>query len=427
MREGIKKRKKNFRYIRLFPLLQAVTTARLCGLSRFVSGCFLLGMLTGASFLPLEVKAAEDIKPLKAEKTERFIPLKLQEADLSMVEELDFDEIEQSVDEILGGEFQFENTVMELLSGEQPFTLEGFVAAVVEQLQNNWRTEKHLLLSILLLGIAAALMSNFSNIFQNQQIAEVSFEITYLLLFLILLQIFSGAMEITREVLLGIQDFMNVLVPAFCLAVTMASGSTTALVFYEFFLGLIYFIQRLIQNGLMALIQVHVILVFVNHLTKEEYLSQMKEMASKVTVWLLKSMLAVVIGFNTIQGILNPAVDSLKTTLFSRAAEMIPGIGNIAGSVTDVVLGSSVLIKNGIGVAALVVLVLICLMPLAKLGMLVLILELAAALIQPVSDKRMIGCVSGVGEGIRLLFRVVFTTVVLFMLTIAVVTVSVRG
>lgn len=384
-------------------------------------------MLTGACFLPLEVKAAEDVKLLKEQKTERFIPLKLQEADLSMVEELDFDEIEQSVDEILGGEFQFENTVMELLSGEQPFTLEGFVAAVVEQLQNNWRTEKHLLLSILLLGIAAALMSNFSNIFQNQQIAEVSFEITYLLLFLILLQIFSGAMEITREVLLGIQDFMNVLVPAFCLAVTMASGSTTALVFYEFFLGLIYFIQRLIQNGLMALIQVHVILVFVNHLTKEEYLSQMKEMASKVTVWLLKSMLAVVIGFNTIQGILNPAVDSLKTTLFSRAAEMIPGIGNIAGSVTDVVLGSSVLIKNGIGVAALVVIVLICLMPLVKLGVLMMLLELAAALLQPVSDKRMTGCVAGVGEGIRLLFRVVFTTAVLFMLTIAVVTVSVRG
>lgn len=356
-----------------------------------------------------------------------FIPLDVKAGDFSMIEELDFDEIEESVDEILGGEFRFEDTVLELLEGGQPLSLERFVAAVAEQIGSNWRTEKHLLLSILLLGIAAALMSNFSGIFQNQQIAEVSFEITYLLLFLILLQIFSEAMEIAGEVLLGIQNFMNVLVPAFCLAVTMASGSTTALVFYEFFLGLIYFIQRLIQNGLMTLIQIHVILVFVNHLTKEEYLSQMKEMTAKITVWLLKSMLAVVIGFNTIQGILNPAVDSLKTTLFSRAAQMIPGIGNIAGSVTDVVLGSSVLIKNGIGVAALVVLVLICLVPLAKLGMLVLILELAAALIQPVSDKRMTGCVSGVGEGIRLLFRVVFTTAVLFMLTIAVVTVSVRG
>ena len=102
-------------------------------------------------------------------------PIQAQAEDLSMVEELDFDEIEQSVDEILGGEFQFENTVMELLKGEQPFTLEGFVTAAAEQMGNNWRTEKHVLLSILLLGIAAALMSNFSNIFHNQKIAEVSF------------------------------------------------------------------------------------------------------------------------------------------------------------------------------------------------------------------------------------------------------------
>ena len=87
-----------------------------------------------------------------------LMPLEVQAADLSMVEELDFNEIQESVDEILGGEFQFKDTVLELIRGEQPFTLEGFITAVIEQLRDNWRTEKHLLLSILLLGIAAALM-----------------------------------------------------------------------------------------------------------------------------------------------------------------------------------------------------------------------------------------------------------------------------
>ena len=106
---------------------------------------------------------------------------------------------------------------------------------------------------------------------------------------------------------------------------------------------------------------------------------------------------------------------------------MIPGIGNIAGSVTDVLLGSAVLIKNGIGAAALIVILLLCMAPLLKLGILVVILELSAALIQPVSDKRMTGCVAGVGDGIKLLFRAVFTVAILFIITIVVVTVSVRG
>lgn len=344
-----------------------------------------------------------------------------------MLDRLEFSEIQDSVDEILGENFQFRDTVSELIRGGQPFTPETFLEAVLEQFRESWRTEKNLLFSILVLGIAAALLSNFSNIFRNQQIAEVSFEITYMLLFLLLLKVFTGAAQITAVVLNGIREFMQALVPAFFLSVTMASGGATALVFYQFLLSLIYLLEWLMERSMLPLIQVHVILVFINHLTKEEYLSQLSELVTKAAGWVLKSILALVVGFNAIQGLLAPAIDALKTTAFSRAAQMIPGIGNIAGSVTDVILGSAVLIKNGIGVAALVALAILCLTPLVKLGVLILLLKVAAALLQPVSDKRMVGCVDGVGEGVRLLFQVVFTTAVLFMLTIVVVTAAAGG
>lgn len=345
-------------------------------------------------------------------------------ADLSVMEELEFTEIQDAVNEVLDGGLQFEDTVRELITGEKSFTLEEIVTAAVRQMEGNWKTEKQILLSILVLGIAAALLSNFSSVFQNQQIAEVSFEITYLLLFLILLQVFSGAADVAEEVLAGMMEFMTALVPSYFLAVTLVSGGTTAVVFYQFLLGLIYLLEWLIRYGLMPLIQAQMILVFVNHLTREEYLSQLSEMVTRVTGWILKSMLALVVGFNAIQGILNPAIDTLKATVFSRTAEMIPGIGNLAGGVADIVLGSAVLIKNGIGVAALVVIAGICLTPMAKLGILILLLELSAALIQPVSDKRMVGCVAGVGGSVKLLFQMVLTTAILFMLTIVVVTVS---
>ena len=192
-------------------------------------------------------------------------------------------------------------------------------------------------------------------------------------------------------------------------------------------LGLIYVLEWLIQEGLLGLIKGHVILVFINHLTREEYLSQLAELTEKAAGWALKTILAVVIGFNTIQGILSPVIDALKSTAFSRAVRAVPGIGSVAGSVTDVLLGSAVLIKNGIGAAALVVIALLCLAPILKLGLLALILELAAALIQPVSDKRMTGCAAGVGRSIRLLLQAAFTSAVLFVITIVVVTVSVRG
>ena len=400
---------------------------RRCGLKALWRAAFFLLIVSVLpALVPGQVQAEENTKEEASFRYED-VEEAAEEPDASLLEELDFSEVQQTIDEILGGDFQLENTVLDLITGKQAFTLESFLEALIAQAGNNWETEKQILLSILILGIAASLFSSFATVFQNQQIAEVSFEITYMLLFLILLQVFTGAADLAASVIGSLRQFMDALIPAYCLAVTMASGTTTAVVFYQFLLGLIYVLEWLIQEGLLGLIQVHVILVFINHLSKEEYLSQMSELVVKAAGWVLKSVLAVVIGYNAIQGIISPVIDSLKSTAFSRVAQMIPGIGNVAGSVTDVLLGSAVLIKNGIGAAALIVIVLLCMAPLLKLGLLVVILELAAALITPVSDKRMTGCVAGVGDGIKLLFRAVFTVAVLFVITIVVVTVSVRG
>ena len=45
-----------------------------------------------------------------------------------------------------------------------------------------------------------------------------------------------------------------------------------------------------------------------------------------------------------------------------------------------------------------------------------------AAVLQPVSDERITDCLSGMGNGVRLLFKTVFTMLVLFLLTIALAT-----
>ena len=89
---------------------------------------------------------------------------------------------------------------------------------------------------------------------------------------------------------------------------------------------------------------------------------------------------------------------------------------------TEVVLGTAVLIKNGIGMTGAIICIALCVVPLVQIGCITLLYHLAAAVIQPVSDKRIVGCVETAGEGCRMLMRVVFTTGMLFLLTIAIVT-----
>ena len=110
--------------------------------------------------------------------------------------------------------------------------------------------------------------------------------------------------------------------------------------------------------------------------------------------------------------------------MLGKAAAAIPGVGNAIDGVTEVALGTAVLIRNSLGVLGMAVLLLLGLVPLVRLGISTLLYKLLAALVQPVSDKRMTGCLQAMGDGCRLLLRMLFTAELMLLITIAVLTVS---
>ena len=158
-----------------------------------------------------------------------------------------------------------------------------------------------------------------------------------------------------------------------------------------------------------------------NYLSKEDYLSKLAEVMGMVISWSLKTMLACVIGLNVIQGLIAPAVDTVKRSILTRGAEAIPGVGDAIGGTAEVILGTAVLVKNSIGAVGAIICIALCVGPLIQTAAVALLYKLAAALIQPVSDKRIVGCMESIGEGCQLLLRVIFTVGVLFLLTIAIV------
>ena len=81
------------------------------------------------------------------------------------------------------------------------------------------------------------------------------------------------------------------------------------------------------------------------------------------------------------------------------AVSLIPGIGQGAAAVSQVLLGSSVLIRNTVGIGGVLVLAAVSLLPLLKLLILYLGCQGSAALLQPVSDSRVVEAVGAVAKG----------------------------
>lgn len=362
---------------------------------------------------------------VSAEETEGDAQEIREETENALMSEFDFDEIEDSLSGMFPQQkISFEEVLSELITGNWSGLGRTFLGYLSDWIFYEFRYNRENLVYMLMVALTAAVFTNFSSAFQNRQVSEISFYVLYMLLITLCLTAFRVAAQGLEENLDALVDFMRVLCPSYFLAVAFASGSVTSLFFYNVILVLIYVVELVLVRFLLPVINVYIMIQVLGNLTGEDFLSEFAQLLQKLVSWILKSLLAGVVGINVVQGLLAPVIDSLRKSALTRTAEALPWIGNAVGGAAEIVFGTAVLIKNGIGMAGAVIAVLICAVPVIQMLVLAFLYKLAAALVQPVSDKRITGCISSMSEGYELLLKVVFTAGVLFLLTIAIVAAS---
>ncbi|MBS7210615.1 MAG: stage III sporulation protein AE, partial [Lachnospiraceae bacterium] len=187
----------------------------------------------------------------------------------------DFGEVNQVLEDILPEEkMDFGETVRKVIKGDVKFSVELLEKLVTEQLFYEFRENKKTVIHILMIAIIAAVFTNFSNVFQNRQIGEISFYVLYLLLITICLSTFQILIDGVGVHLERLTSFMRVLGPLYFLAVAISTGSGTSVIFYNLLLFLIYIVELLILNFLLPLLHIYMVIRVLNNLSTEEYLSK---------------------------------------------------------------------------------------------------------------------------------------------------------
>lgn len=375
---------------------------------------------------PMTVQATQSEETSQVnEETEEVLQEEVQE---SLMDKFDFSEIDGMLAEIFPNEkLNFREVLTGLITGDLEFSFALIKQLIVDQFTYEMRNSRSGMIHILLLVIIAAIFTNFSSVFKTTQVAEISFSMLYMFLITICLNNFRILVDAAALNLERLLEFMRLLGPVYFFAVAFASGSSTSVTFYQLVLLLIFFVEILILNFLIPLTQIYLVIRILSEFSPEIHLTKFAELIETIVSWTLKTLLAGVVGLNVIQGLLSPAIDTVKRSLVTKGSEAIPIIGDAIGGAAEVVLGTAVLIRNGIGVVGMIVCLVICLAPLIQMAVTALLYQLVAALIQPVSDKRMVDCVSSMADGSKMLLRIVFTTGVLFLLTIAVVATTTGG
>lgn len=292
--------------------------------------------------------------------------------------------------------------------------------AVVSLLLKEVKSVLGLSFSIIAIGIISALLKNLQEAFNSEGISEVAFYACYALMIVMLTKTFLISLDMAKDVITNIVEFMTKLLPVLVLMLGAAGGLTQAATMDPIVLGATILIPQIYLNIIIPLILSSFVLQFANNMSNGSKLSNLCDITKKSTIWIQGIIITIFIGLLTVRGITASTIDAvtLKTTKFA-IDNFIPIVGKSFSDAISSVAGYSLIIKNAIGSIGLIAIILIILYPIIKIVLSSIIFKLSASLLEPIADKRITKSIAAAGQSLTLIMSCVLCVSLMFFILIA--------
>ena len=126
------------------------------------------------------------------------------------------------------------------------------------------------------------------------------------------------------------------------------------------------------------------------------------------------------IAFLTMQGLTVSSIDSisLKTAKFAIKS-YIPILGSYLSDGVSVILAGSVLIKNAVGVSGLLLLFSVVFSPLIKIIIVLLLLKLTSAILEPLGDSKVSNFLFSISKSLNMLVVCLLATSFMYLISVS--------
>ncbi|WAH38999.1 stage III sporulation protein AE [Alicyclobacillus dauci] len=281
--------------------------------------------------------------------------------------------------------------------------------------------DAELLGGILILTVLAAVLESMQTAFERQTVSQVAYMVVFFTLMMLAVHSFMETMGAARHAIETMNHFMLATIP---LTVTLlaASGALASAAFFQpVLLFAVHFISNLIFVVVFPLIFFSAVLDLTSTLSVRYQLTRLATLLRTIGMGILGFAMSVFIGITTIQGAGKGIADGvvLRTLKFG-VGTFVPVIGKAVSDAAETVLSASLLVKNAVGIAGLIILSLIAIFPALKILAVSLIYGGSAALMQPLGDTPMVACLSTLGKTLVLVFACVAAVGMMFFFAICI-------
>ena len=258
--------------------------------------------------------------------------------------------------------------------------------------------------------------------FGNSGSGEAAFFTCFTLIAISLSGLISEVVGYGAEVIKNLTDFTTKIAPVLTISLIASGKVASAGSFYPVLSGAIYVVSVIINQFIIPMVTLSAILGIVNNISKRVQLKSLTNLIKSFSKWILTGILTIFTGINAIYGFSVPVLDavSLKALQFT-VGSCVPVVGGLVSDTVETVLTGAKLMKNAVGTAGIITVITICTVPILKLSAIILMLKLAQASVEPLTDKRISDMISDIISPITTVFSMVIATSMLFIISIAII------
>ncbi len=303
---------------------------------------------------------------------------------------------DEDVMDLLGG-YDADTIIGDLLKGNLDIDMKGVGTRALKFLFREMYQNIGILIKIAVLVIICALLKNLQTGFMSEGAGQIAFYVCYIVIVSILFVSYGTVMNMGIGIIDSMVGFMYAMIPVM-LALLVSGGNITAGgILHPVLLLIVETAATIIRNVFVPLICVSTVLTIINNISEKVQLTRLVNLIRQIVSWSLGIILTIFIIAVTMQGSLGAVIDGAtqKAAKFAIST-FIPIVGKTLSDAADTVIGCTLLIKNAAGVAAMIGILVICVLPLLKIIALVGLFKAAGALLEPISESRITNCINEV-------------------------------
>ena len=369
---------------------------------------------------PLETYSATD-EQLK-------IDTQLTETIIDELKEIDFSELTLFANQFETNKTNIfsldniKNKVYSIISGENAVSYQSFIASVFSIIIDLVIRYLPMLSLIIAIGVISNLLNGIKSKFNEKSTGNLVHLVCFLMVSILMISMIMNLSKTTNSSITNMVSQTNVLFPILMTLMVGLGATASVGVFQPIVAIMSTYVADIFSYIIMPLFLLSFTFGVISNLSSNIKLDKFNSFFAGLFKWAVGITFTIFFAIMTVQGISAGSFDSvsIRTTKYTIKS-YVPVMGGYLSDGMDLILASSVLIKNSVGLVGILMIITTILAPILEIVIFSLVLKLISAILQPMGNDKITNFLSSTSKSVIMLSTSIIAIGFMYLISIGLV------